>query len=99
MVRVAGLRGMVSAGLSTPSDDGLTPAQQLVRIEATVSELIADQQNVWSNLRSELRVAGIAVLKREELTVADRGWLDAHFREQIFRCLRHWHWIRPIHSR
>src|SRR5579885_3055500 len=33
MVRVAGLKGMVTAGLSAPSDDGLTPAQQIARID------------------------------------------------------------------
>ncbi|MFL5236475.1 MAG: RNA degradosome polyphosphate kinase [Rhizomicrobium sp.] len=87
MVRVAGLRGMVSAGVSTISDDGLTPAQQLAKIDTAAGELIADQQNLWSRLRSELRTAGIAVLKREELNPADRAWLDAHFREQIFPVL------------
>jgi polyphosphate kinase len=87
MVRVAGLRGMVSAGVTTPSDDGLTPAQQLARIDQTAGELIADQQNLWSILRGELRAAGIAVMKREELTERDRAWLDAHFREQIFPVL------------
>jgi len=86
-VRVAGLRGMVSAGVSTISDDGLTPAQQLAKIDTAAGELIADQQNLWSRLRSELRTAGIAVLKREELMPADRAWLDAHFREQIFPVL------------
>ncbi|HEX3652802.1 MAG TPA: RNA degradosome polyphosphate kinase [Rhizomicrobium sp.] len=87
MVRVAGLRGMVSAGVTTRSDDGLTPAQQLARIDQTAGELIVDQQNLWSTLRSELRNAGIAVMKREELNERDRIWLDAHFREQIFPVL------------
>jgi polyphosphate kinase len=87
MVRVAGLRGMVGAGLTTRSDDGLTPAQQLVRIDQAAGELIVDQQNLWSALRSELRSAGIVVVKREELTEADRAWLDEHFREQIFPVL------------
>ncbi|HEX3943550.1 MAG TPA: RNA degradosome polyphosphate kinase, partial [Rhizomicrobium sp.] len=87
MVRVAGLRGMVGAGLATRSDDGLTPAQQLVRIDQAAGELIVDQQNLWSALRSELRSAGIVVVKREELTEADRAWLDEHFREQIFPVL------------
>src|SRR6187551_4139004 len=32
MVRVAGLRGQVVAGIDTPSVDGLTPAEQLDRI-------------------------------------------------------------------
>ena len=87
MVRVAGLRGMVGAGLATRSDDGLTPAQQLVRIDQAAGELIVDQQNLWSALRGELRSAGIVVVKREELTEADRAWLDEHFREQIFPVL------------
>jgi polyphosphate kinase len=87
MVRVAGLRGMVSAGVAAPSDDGLTPAQQLASIEQTAGELIADQQNMWSNLRAELRNARIVVMKREELSELDRAWLDAHFREQIFPVL------------
>ena len=87
MVRVAGLRGMVSAGVAAPSDDGLTPAQQLARIEQTAGELITDQQNMWANLRAELRNARIVVMKREELSELDRSWLDAHFREQIFPVL------------
>jgi polyphosphate kinase len=33
MVRVAGLKGQVEAGVNTPSDDGLTPEQQLTRIK------------------------------------------------------------------
>jgi polyphosphate kinase len=87
MVRVAGLKGMVSAGLATPSDDGLTPAQQLARIDQSAGELIRDQQAIWASLRAELRAAGIVVMKREELTEADRAWLDQHFREQIFPVL------------
>ena len=34
MVRVAGLKGMVNASVATPSDDGLTPAEQIARIDA-----------------------------------------------------------------
>ena len=33
MVRVAGLKGMVAAGITTISDDGLTPAQQIARVD------------------------------------------------------------------
>ena len=41
MVRVAGLKGMVNAGIATLSDDGLTPAQQLSRVDQMAGELIA----------------------------------------------------------
>jgi polyphosphate kinase len=35
MVRVAGLKGMVTAGVATPSDDGLSPAEQIARMTAS----------------------------------------------------------------
>src|SRR5882724_9068290 len=87
MVRIAGLKGMVSAGVNTLSDDGLTPAQQLVQVDRMASELIADQQGVWTALCRELREAGIAVIEPEDVMDSDRAWLDAHFREQVFPVL------------
>ncbi|MBV9694178.1 MAG: RNA degradosome polyphosphate kinase, partial [Alphaproteobacteria bacterium] len=87
MVRVAGLKGMVNAGVTTKSDDGLSPAEQLVGVNAAADELIADQQTVWAALHAELREAGIAIIAPEELTAADREWLDKQFRDQIFPVL------------
>ncbi|HWA88662.1 MAG TPA: RNA degradosome polyphosphate kinase [Rhizomicrobium sp.] len=87
MVRVAGLKGMFNAGVPTRSDDGLSPAEQIVRIDAEAGRLIADQQTVWESLHAELRAAGIAVIEAEELGDADREWLDRQFREQIFPVL------------
>jgi polyphosphate kinase len=87
MVRVAGLKGMVAAGVATLSDDGLTPAQQIGRVEQMAGELIADQQAMWANLRGKLRDAGVAVLEPEELSETDRLWLDREFREGIFPVL------------
>ena len=46
MVRVAGLKGMVAAGVTDPSDDGLTPAQQIARVDQAATELILDQQRI-----------------------------------------------------
>ncbi len=63
MVRVAGLKGMVAAGITTPSDDGLTPAQQIARVEDAAEALIADQQKIWASLCHELREAGIAMCR------------------------------------
>src|ERR1700685_4609571 len=63
MVRVAGLKGMVNAGVTTRSDDGLSPAEQIARIDAAAGALIADQQTVWEALDAELREAGIVVIE------------------------------------
>ncbi len=87
MVRVAGLKDMVKEGVATLSADGLTPAQQLAQVDAMAKSLIADQQGVWMPMAQELREAGIAVIECDEVTEADRAWLDTHFAEQIFPVL------------
>jgi polyphosphate kinase len=87
MVRVAGLKGMVNAAVGTPSADGMTPAQQIERIDDVAGKLMADQQKVWIGLDAELREAGICVLECDELTESERDWLSGHFRAQIFPVL------------
>ncbi|HLO77375.1 MAG TPA: RNA degradosome polyphosphate kinase [Magnetospirillum sp.] len=87
MVRVAGLKGQVDAGVMTTSEDGLTPAQQLAAINREASELLAAQKRCWSELKAELRDAGIAVIDADELTKADMKWLETRFMEHIFPVL------------
>src|SRR3954469_14155354 len=87
MVRVAGLKGMVNAGIATLSDDGLTPAQQLARVDQMAGELILDQQKTWRELRVALANAGIVVVEPEMLAGEDRNWLDQEFTQQIFPIL------------
>jgi len=87
MVRVAGLKGMVTAGVATLSDDGRTPAQQIACVDEEAGALIADQQTMWARLRTRLREAGIAVVDAAELSETDRLWLDKEFRESIFPVL------------
>src|SRR5262249_22359449 len=87
MVRVAGLKGQVAAGVTSLSQDGLTPAQQLAAIHARSGELMQNQQTCWRSLRDELRTAGFAVLDAAELTAEERQWLDSVFLAQIFPVL------------
>src|SRR4249920_501430 len=79
MVRVAGLRGQVLAGIETPSEDGLTPAEQLDRINRAVAELTAKQQECWVTLEALLAESGIHVLSADQLSDHEREWLEAHF--------------------
>ena len=87
MVRVAGLKGMVNAHVGTLSDDGLGPQQQLDAINATASDLMAEQQRVWLDLSGLLRKAGVAVVEPKELSDADRQWLDAKFMTDVYPVL------------
>src|SRR3954471_7891349 len=76
MVRVAGLMGMVRAGVTTASADGLSPAEQLARVNEAGRGLIADQQRIWSELHAELRQESISVVTGDELRAGDRAYLD-----------------------
>jgi polyphosphate kinase len=87
MVRVAGLHEQVKAGVSIVSQDGLTPAEQLVRVHAAAADLIARQQERWRKLRAELRQTGITVLDPEELESAELVWLKMVFMDQVFPLL------------
>ncbi len=87
MVRVAGLKGQVAAGVTVPSQDGLTPAQQLAAINSRTSELMQNQQACWRQLRAELRAVGITVVETTELRPEERQWLDSMFLDQIFPVL------------
>ena len=62
MVRVAGLKGQVTNNVTTISQDGLTPAQQLAAIRDTVEKLLDKQSACWFRLKQELRDARIAVI-------------------------------------
>ena len=87
MVRVAGLRGQVRSGVVAVSQDGLTPADQLVRIATEASSLARDQQARWSELQPELLDNGIVLTRATELSVAERAWLEDHFLNHIFPVL------------
>ncbi len=86
-VRVAGLRGLVREGVTRPSADGMTPAEQLDKIDASARALMAHQKVCWENLLGELSQAGIHLLKPGDLTAADRQMLDTRFMDQVFPIL------------
>jgi polyphosphate kinase len=87
MVRVAGLKGQLRAGIITRSPDGLTPAEQLGRINEAVSSLAIDQQMRWRALRTELTENGVVLVEPDSLKKADRTWLADHFLRNIFPIL------------
>src|ERR1700754_1752079 len=76
MVRVAGLMGMVHAGVTTHSADGLSPAEQLARVDQAARQLIVEQQGIWTELHTELRKEGISVVTGDELKPGDSEYLD-----------------------
>jgi len=87
MVRVAGLKGQMVAGVTTPSEDGLTPAQQLAAINQRARKLMHDQQEIWRHVRQQLREVDFSVIGPQDLSVEDRAWLEAAFMTHVFPVL------------
>ena len=87
MVRVAGLKGQVEAGVTAPSQDGLTPAEQLQAIYNRGGDLIESQLATWRRLRADLARHSIEVIEPDALDAADLVWLDNHFMEEVFPVL------------
>jgi polyphosphate kinase len=87
MVRVAGLKGQYLAGITSLSQDGMTPAQQLDAIHERASALMEAQQVSWLALRGALAEAGIAVVAPTDLEPGDRAWLEERFMADLFPVL------------
>lgn len=86
-VRVAGLRELAMAGNTTPAADGLTPAQQLTRIDASARDLMDHQQLVFRELKALMDAERIEILTRDELSKEDCAALDVRFLEEVFPVL------------
>jgi polyphosphate kinase len=87
MVRVAGLKGQVSEGVRVLSQDGLTPAEQLDKVNAEAAKLVAHQQKLWRRLRTELADEGIKLVAPQDVTKTERKWLEEIFLTQLFPIL------------
>ena len=87
MVRVAGIKAQVREGIAERSPDGLTPPEQLVLINETVSQLATDQQAIWRDLRTILADVGIVLVDGRDVTKAERSWIEDHFLHNIFPLL------------
>ena len=86
-VRVAGLRGLVREGMHPPSADGLSPTEQLRRIDADARALMIRQQEALVVLEEAMRAEGILILRPDELKGADLRLMETHFFEQVFPIL------------
>ena len=73
MVRVAGLKGQVRAGIATKSPDGLTPSEQLTRISEAVTVLAGDQQKQWRELRKALGEKGLVLIEGPDVTKQEKA--------------------------
>jgi len=87
MVRVAGLKQQVSAGVRDLSADGLTPAEQLHLVRDAARTLLQRSRRGYAVLREELCAAGVYILDYEQLDEAQKDFADEHFESYIYPVL------------
>jgi polyphosphate kinase len=88
MVRIAGLRRQVAAGVVMPSPDGLTPSEQLTAVNKVVGEQLANARNCLHNeLLPALAEHDIRLVTMADLSPAEWLAVDEFFESQVFPVL------------
>ncbi len=88
MVRVAGLKKQVDAGVVDLPPDGLAPAEQLAEIRKVATNLMKESAEYLQNgLIPTLKNAGIFLLDYEELNKQQKENVEAYYRDVIFPVL------------
>lgn len=86
-VRVAGLHEQAAMNILELSPDGLTPKQQVQKINAGVARIAERQQSRWTALKNELAGESIKLLTATTISDTDKEWLRTYFMRRIFSAL------------
>ena len=88
MVRVAGLRRQIAAGVQHVPPDGMAAAEELEAVTARVTGLLDQQRRcLYDSLLPELDQHGIKLLKMADLTAEERQHADEFFAAEVFPIL------------
>lgn len=84
MVRLGGIRDMLSAGITDRSPDGLTASQQLKGVRTRTRKQLTELYNCFEmKIRPALTATGIAFVSPAELPKKDRASLAEYFRTEL----------------
>ncbi len=87
MVRVAGLKQQIEAGVAELSFDGRTPAEQVATIRPVALQLMQATRREFQKLLPQLDQAGIHILDYDTLNDEQRASVEAYFQELVFPVL------------
>ena len=88
MVRVAGLRRQVAAGVAVAWADGMSPAEQLDAIAKVVHEQLDIRERcLHQDLLPKLAERGVRLVSMADLDPADYSRIDTYFQSQVFPVL------------
>jgi polyphosphate kinase len=84
MVRGGGLKDLIDAGITAPSPDGMTPAQQWKAVRVRSKALLERLYACWSqSIVPRLKKEKIRIVGRDELSKKERAALTSYFVRRI----------------
>ena len=88
MIRISGLREQIAANVEEPSIDGLTPIEQLKKVEKMLKPLLKTLDNYWINeIIPALKTSNINLLSYEDINESDREKLTEYFKKEVYPVL------------
>ena len=88
MVRVAGLKRRIDAGVAVTSANGMGPRELHSAILSRAHQLVTEQQHVYfDHVARELATQGVQLLSWDDLTSAEQQRMHELFDERIFPVL------------
>ncbi|MCM1088436.1 MAG: RNA degradosome polyphosphate kinase [Muribaculaceae bacterium] len=89
MVRVASLKDMINAGYHKKDIAGLTPEQQLAKLNKATHELVRQQYDTYNHfLLPQLMENGLRLIgSHEELTETEAAYVDNYFEDNVYPVL------------
>ena len=88
MIRLAGLKRKLAAGVTDPGPDGRTPTAQFALIRRMVQRLLDEHSAiVRDDLLPTLRSAGIEIVRHTDLKRSEKAHLARTFEDDIFPIL------------
>ncbi|MCZ7608993.1 MAG: polyphosphate kinase 1 [Ignavibacterium sp.] len=88
MIRVSGIKEQIAANISEPAIDGLTPIEQLNKVEIALKPLLKRLDNLWTTeIIPALKEQGISLISIDELGITEKEKLTNYFKKEIFPVL------------
>ena len=87
MVRVAGLKRRMAAGIAVQAASGLTPRELMKRVHDRTRTLMSQHAQALRDLMPTLQDAGIEILRWRDLDVDEQKAMSQMFDDQIFAVL------------
>jgi len=88
MIRVSGLKEQIAANILEPTIDGLTPLEQVQKIEKTLRPMLETLYDFWNGtIVPELTKNNIFLLRFQDFTPEEQEKLRSYFQKEIYPIL------------